>query len=119
MTRSCREVVDERERTEESGEVDGKEEVRVDHDDHQRRDLRGRSSAKAWASRRGGRVLERPIPSGAENALRSRPKDEEGLREEQIKKLKQKIGDLVMDMEILKEAVKPYRPFADRTPEES
>jgi transposase-like protein len=55
---------------------------------------------------------------GGENALRSKPKDEEALKEEEIKKLKQKIGDLVMDMEILKTAVKPYRPFAQGTPEE-
>lgn len=47
----------------------------------------------------------------AENALRARPKDEEALREEQIKKLKQKIGDLVMDMDILKEAAKRHPPM--------
>jgi len=45
---------------------------------------------------------------GAENALRSRPKDEEAVKEEQIKKLKQKIGDLVLDNDILREALKPY-----------
>jgi transposase-like protein len=45
---------------------------------------------------------------GAENALRSRPRDEEALTEEQIKKLKQKIGDLVLDNDILREALKPY-----------
>jgi transposase-like protein len=45
---------------------------------------------------------------GAENALRVRPKDEEALREEQIKKLKQKIGDLVMDIDILREAAKRH-----------
>jgi transposase-like protein len=45
---------------------------------------------------------------GAENALRSRPKDEEALKDEQIKKLKQKIGDLVVDNDILREALKPY-----------
>jgi transposase-like protein len=44
----------------------------------------------------------------AENALRARPKDEEALRDEQIKKLKQKIGDLVMDIDILKEAAKRH-----------
>src|SRR5215471_5783491 len=44
---------------------------------------------------------------GAQNALRSRPKDEEALKEEQIKKLKQKIGELVLDNDILREAVKP------------
>ena len=45
---------------------------------------------------------------GAENALRTRPKDEEALKDEQIKKLKQKIGDLVLDNDILREALKPY-----------
>lgn len=47
---------------------------------------------------------------GAENSLRSRPKDEEALKDEQIKKLKQKIGELVIDIDILKEAQKPYLP---------
>ncbi len=45
---------------------------------------------------------------GAENALRSRPRDEEALKDEQINKLKQKIGDLVLDNDILREALKPY-----------
>jgi transposase-like protein len=44
---------------------------------------------------------------GAENALRTRPRDEEALTDEQIKKLKQKIGDLVLDNDILREALKP------------
>ena len=43
----------------------------------------------------------------AENALRSRPKDEDAVKDEQIKKLKQKIGDLVLDNDILREALKP------------
>ena len=54
---------------------------------------------------------------GAENALRSRPKDEEGLREEEIKKLKQKVGELVLDNDILKEALKG-RPFELKTSDE-
>ena len=47
-----------------------------------------------------------------ENALRSKPKDEEALREEQVKKLQRKIGELVMDIDILKEANKtrPTKP---------
>jgi transposase-like protein len=45
---------------------------------------------------------------GAENALRNRPREEEALKEEQIKKLKQKIGDLVLDNDLLREALKPY-----------
>lgn len=53
----------------------------------------------------------------AENALRSRPKDEEALKDEQIKKLERKVGQLVMDMEILKEASN-LRPFAPETSDE-
>ena len=51
---------------------------------------------------------------GAENALRTRPKDEEAVKDEQIKKLKQKIGDLVLDNDILREALKPY-PLGRKT----
>ena len=36
---------------------------------------------------------------GAENALRSRPRDEEALKDEQIRRLKQKVGELVLDAE--------------------
>jgi len=46
--------------------------------------------------------------AGAENALRSRPKDDEAFKDEQIKKLKQKIGDLVLETDVLREALKPY-----------
>ena len=52
---------------------------------------------------------------GAENALRSRPRDEEALKDEQIKRLKQKVGELVLDIDILKEANK-LRTFADTSP---
>lgn len=51
---------------------------------------------------------------GAENALRTRPNDEEALKKEEIKKLKQKIGDLVVDNDLLREALKPY-PLARGT----
>ena len=46
--------------------------------------------------------------AGAENALRTRPKDEDAVKDEQIKRLKQKIGDLVLDNDILREALNPY-----------
>ncbi len=46
--------------------------------------------------------------SGAENALRSRPADENGQKEREIKRLKQKVGELVMDLDILKEATKDH-----------
>jgi transposase-like protein len=54
---------------------------------------------------------------GAENALRSRPKDDEALKDEQIKKLKQKVGDLVLEADVLREALKPY-PLARGTSDE-
>lgn len=40
----------------------------------------------------------------AENGLRARPQDEEALKDEHIKKLKQKIGELALALDILKEA---------------
>jgi hypothetical protein len=46
--------------------------------------------------------------TGAENALRSRPLGEEAQKEREIKRLKQKVGELVMDLDILKEAVKGH-----------
>ena len=52
---------------------------------------------------------------GAENALRSKPKDDEALKDEQIKRLKQKVGELVLDLDILKEANK-LRPFEPPSP---
>lgn len=54
----------------------------------------------------------------AENALRSRPKEEEGLKEERIKQLERKIGEMVVDMDIMREAMKPYRPFDPKTSDE-
>jgi len=51
---------------------------------------------------------------GAENALRSRPKDEEALQQEQIKKLERKVGQLVMALDIAREAMK-LRPFPEPT----
>ena len=42
----------------------------------------------------------------AENALRTRPKDEDALKDEQIKKLQRKIGELVLDIGILREALR-------------
>ena len=52
---------------------------------------------------------------GAENALRNKPKDEVAVKDEQIKRLKQKVGELVLDLDILKEANK-LRPFEPPSP---
>jgi transposase-like protein len=53
----------------------------------------------------------------AENALRSRPKDEEGLHQEQVKKLERKVGQLVMELDIAREALKLH-PFPETTSDE-
>ena len=53
----------------------------------------------------------------AENALRSKPRDEEALREEQIKRLERKVGQLVLEADIMKEAMKGH-PFAPKTSDE-
>jgi transposase-like protein len=46
--------------------------------------------------------------SGAENALRSRPLDDEAQKDRDIKRLHQKVGELVMDLDIVKEAIKGH-----------
>lgn len=48
--------------------------------------------------------------AAGENALRARPKDEEAAKDEQIERLKSKVGELVLDIDRLKEANKG-RPF--------
>jgi transposase-like protein len=85
--------------------------------------LRGETSVQEAARAHGLTVAEvedwqERFLMGAENALRSRPRDEDALREEQIKRLRQKVGELVLDLDILKEATKD-RPFGPRTCDES
>ena len=75
--------------------------------------LKGETSVAEAARTHGLMVAEvedwgEKFLQGADNALRSRPKDEEAFKDEQIKRLKQKIGDLVLDNDILREALKPY-----------
>jgi hypothetical protein len=75
--------------------------------------LKGETSAAEAARLHGLTVAEvedwrEKFLLGAENALRTWPKDEEAVKDKQIKKLKQKIGDLVLGNDILREALKPY-----------
>jgi transposase-like protein len=75
--------------------------------------LKGETSVAEAARQQGLTVAEiedwrEKLLLGAENALRTRPKDDEALKDEQVKKLKQKIGELVLDNDILREALKPY-----------
>jgi transposase-like protein len=84
--------------------------------------IRGETSVPEAARRHGLTVAEiedwrEKFLAAAENALRSRPRDDEALKDEQIKRLKQKVGELVLDMDILKEAQKG-RPFDRETSDE-
>ena len=78
--------------------------------------LRGETSAAEAARKHGLTVAQveewrEAFLLGAENALRTRPRDDEALKDEQIKRLKQKVGKLVLDVDIMKEAMRG-RPFA-------
>jgi transposase-like protein len=84
--------------------------------------LRGETSAQEAARKHGLTVADveswqEKFLLAAENALRTRPKDDEALKDEQIKKLERKVGQLVMDLDIAKEALK-LRPFDDQTSDE-
>jgi transposase-like protein len=52
---------------------------------------------------------------GAENALRSKPRDEDGEQAQYIRRLERKIGQQALDLDIMKEAIRPYRPFGQGT----
>jgi transposase-like protein len=74
--------------------------------------LRAETTAAEAARRHGLTVAEieqwkERFLGGAENALRSRPLDDEALKDQEIKRLQRKVGELVMDIDILKEASKP------------
>ena len=117
MIRSRREVGHGRGPSRVSPALDGEAPGRVSA-----RHREGETSAQAAARKHGLTVAEVEdwrdrFLLGAENALRARPKDEEALKDEQIKKLKQKVGELVLDLDVLKEASKD-RPFAPKTSDE-
>ena len=72
--------------------------------------LRGETSLQEAARKHGLTVAEVEqwrdrFLLGAENALRTNPRGEEALKNEEIKRLKQKVGELVMDNDILKAAI--------------
>src|SRR5262245_5084410 len=84
--------------------------------------LKGETSAQAAARKHGLTVAEVEEVRDrfllwAENALRARPKEEDALKDERIKKLKQKVRELVLDLDILKAASKE-RPFPPKTSDE-
>src|SRR4030095_13215980 len=84
--------------------------------------LKGETSAQAAARKHGLTVAEVEdwrdrFLLGGENGPPARPQGEEPLKEDQIKTLKQKVGELVLDVDVLKEASKG-RPFAPKTSDE-
>ncbi|MCA9501392.1 MAG: DUF1153 domain-containing protein, partial [Nitrospira sp.] len=67
--------------------------------------LKGETSAAEVARQHGLTMAEvegwqEQFLRSAENGLRRRPKDEEAVKDEQIKKFKQKIGDLVVENDV-------------------
>jgi len=79
--------------------------------------LQGETSAAEAARQHGLTVSEvedwrDKFLLGAENALRSRPRNEEALKDEQSKRLQQKVGELVLDLDILTTAanLRPTEP---------
>ena len=49
------------------------------------------------------------VLQAAHNALRSRPRDADAIKDEQIRRLRQKVGELVVDVDLLKEAIHSAR----------
>ena len=78
---------------------------------HQGRDVSAGGGPEARADRRRGGGMEGAFPRWCGECAPLAPRDEEALKDEQIKKLKQKVGELVLEKDVLKEAVKPYLPF--------
>jgi len=73
--------------------------------------LKGETSVPAAARKHAltvaeGRGVARAVSARGGERIATRPRDEEALKDEQIKRLNQKIGDLALDLDILKEATK-------------
>jgi transposase-like protein len=84
--------------------------------------LKGETSVQEAARKHGLTVAEveewkERFLLGAENALRSRPRDDEAVQQEQVRRLKQKVAELVLENDVLREATKD-RPFVLKTSDE-
>ena len=84
--------------------------------------VKGETSAAEAARKHGLTIAEverwkEQFFAAGENALRARLKDEQAARDEQIERLKRKVGEVVLDIDILKEANKG-RPFDPGTCDE-
>jgi transposase-like protein len=84
--------------------------------------LKGETTAAEAARRHGLKVAEIEewrdrFLLAAENGLRARPKEEAALHEEMVNRLKRKVGELTMDLDILREAAR-LRPTTPGTSDE-
>jgi transposase-like protein len=84
--------------------------------------LKGETTVAEAARRHGLKVAEVEVWCdrfllAAENSLRARPKEDEALREEMVNRLKRKVGELTMDLDILREAAR-LRPTTPGTSDE-
>ena len=84
--------------------------------------LKGETTAAEAARRHGLKVAEVEdwrdrFLLGAENALRARPKEYEALREEGLNRFKRKVGELTIDLDILRTADR-LRPMTPGTSDE-
>ncbi len=84
--------------------------------------LKGETTVAEAARRHGLKVAEVEewrdrFLLAAENGLRARPKEDEALREEMVNRLKRKVGELTMDLDILREAAR-LRPMTPGTSDE-
>jgi hypothetical protein len=80
--------------------------------------LKGELSEEDGARRHGLTVAEIAdwrdrVLQAAHNALRSRPRDTDAIKDDQIRRLRQKIGELVVDVDVLKEALQVARSAHD------
>ena len=81
--------------------------------------IKGERSAQEAARKHGLTVAEvEHALAGMENQIRFRPHDDEQLEDERIKQLERKIGQMALDMDIMREAMRPYRPTEGRTSDE-
>ena len=84
--------------------------------------LKGETTVGEAARRQGLKVAEveewrEHFLLGAENALRARPKEDEALREDEVNRLKRKVGELTMDLDIVRTANR-LRPTTPGTSDE-
>ena len=78
--------------------------------------LKGETSPQEAARKHGLTVAEveswrDKFLSGAENALRTRPRDEDNQQAEYVRRLERKVGQMSLDLDIMKEAIRPYPVF--------